>query len=48
MADARDASKGSGRDRIPRGLWIRLLVYGLVGHAFAGFLIFLFSLGANR
>ncbi|MDT0322869.1 MULTISPECIES: DUF6126 family protein [unclassified Streptomyces] len=33
-------------ERIPRSLWIRLLAYGLVGHLFAAFLIFLFSLGA--
>ncbi|ONK10297.1 hypothetical protein STBA_10190 [Streptomyces sp. MP131-18] len=35
------------RDRIPRGLWVRMLIYGLVGHLFAGFLVFLFSLGAK-
>jgi hypothetical protein len=45
MPEERRAAAG-GRDRIPRGLWIRMLVYGLVGHLFAAFLIFLFSLGA--
>ncbi|GAA3875945.1 DUF6126 family protein [Streptomyces sedi] len=33
------------RETIPRGLWIRVLLYGLVGHLFAAFLIFLFSVG---
>ncbi|MDT0305884.1 DUF6126 family protein [Streptomyces sp. DSM 44917] len=35
-------------DRIPRGLWIRVLLYGLVGHVFAAFLILLFELGARQ
>ncbi|WP_052849253.1 DUF6126 family protein [Streptomyces avicenniae] len=33
------------RDRIPRGLWIRVVLYGLVGHVFAAFLLLLFQLG---
>ncbi|WP_234347257.1 DUF6126 family protein [Streptomyces specialis] len=37
----------SQRERIPRGLWIRILVYGLLGHLFAAFLIFLFEMGGG-
>ncbi|MDT0270476.1 DUF6126 family protein [Streptomyces sp. DSM 44915] len=35
----------TSKDTIPRGLWIRVLLYGLVGHLFAAFLIFLFTVG---
>ncbi|ARQ72009.1 DUF6126 family protein [Streptomyces marincola] len=45
MQEERKAAKDT-RDRIPHGLWIRMLIYGLVGHLFAAFLVFLFSLGA--
>ncbi len=43
-------SKGSQRenDRIPRGLLIRLFVYLVAGHLFAGFLWLLFEVGASR
>ncbi|UED85925.1 DUF6126 family protein [Streptomyces profundus] len=33
------------KDTIPRGLWIRVLLYGLVGHILAGFLVLLFTVG---
>ncbi|WP_107081758.1 DUF6126 family protein [Streptomyces sp. SBT349] len=46
MTTTRRARRGRA-DRIPRGLWIRVLLYGVAGHAVAGFLIFLFSLGAR-
>ncbi|WP_183091278.1 DUF6126 family protein [Streptomyces radicis] len=36
------------RDRIPQGLWIRVLLHGIAGHLVAAFLIFLFSLGADN
>ncbi len=47
MPEDRGSAGRGVRDRIPRGLWVRMLVYGLVGHLFAGFLVFLFSLGAK-
>ncbi|WP_168220811.1 DUF6126 family protein [Streptomyces sp. RFCAC02] len=31
-------------DRIPRGLWVRILVYGVIGHVLAAFLFLLFAL----
>lgn len=36
------------QDRIPRGLVIRLFVYLVAGHLFAGFLWLLFEVGASR
>ncbi|WP_234314068.1 DUF6126 family protein [Streptomyces sp. NBRC 109706] len=33
------------KDTIPRGLWIRVLLYGLVGHLLAAFLVLLFAAG---
>ncbi|SOD65342.1 hypothetical protein SAMN06297387_121101 [Streptomyces zhaozhouensis] len=42
MAKTRRETRG---EKIPRGLWIRVLLYGLVGHLFAAFLIFLFTVG---
>ncbi|MFR9726832.1 DUF6126 family protein [Streptomyces sp. MS19] len=33
------------KDRIPRGLWVRVILYGLAGHLFAAFLLLLFQLG---
>ena len=35
-------------ERIPRGLAIRLFVYLVAGHLFAGFLWLLFEVGASR
>lgn len=32
-------------DRIPRGIWVRVLIYIAAGHLFAGFLFLLFALG---
>ncbi|WP_206323385.1 DUF6126 family protein [Streptomyces sp. HNM0574] len=40
-------SLASVTERIPRGLVIRLVVYLVVGHVFAGFLWLLFALGAE-
>ncbi|MFI6283986.1 DUF6126 family protein [Streptomyces sp. NPDC051018] len=33
--------------RFPRGIWIRLLAYLVVGHVLAGFLYLLFEVGAK-
>jgi hypothetical protein len=35
-------------DKFPRGLWIRLFVYVVAGHIFAGFFYLLFVLGAKN
>ncbi|AOW90130.1 MULTISPECIES: DUF6126 family protein [Streptomyces] len=35
------------QDKFPRGLWVRLIIYVVLGHAFAGFLYLLFEVGAN-
>ncbi|WP_367046760.1 DUF6126 family protein [Streptomyces sp. Je 1-332] len=35
-------------EKLPRGLWIRLIVYVAVGHLFAAFVYLLFSLGAQN
>ncbi|MGP4115420.1 DUF6126 family protein [Streptomyces sp. 4N509B] len=45
-ADPSGTDRRRDTGRIPRGLWVRMLIYGFVGHLFAAFLIFLFSLGA--
>ncbi|GHJ41867.1 DUF6126 family protein [Streptomyces sp. TS71-3] len=34
-------------DRIPRGIWVRVLIYVAAGHLLAGFLFLLFSIGAK-
>ena len=34
-------------ERFPRSLWIRLIIYIAVGHAFAAFLWLLFEVGAQ-
>ncbi|MFD6418769.1 DUF6126 family protein [Streptomyces sp. NPDC060194] len=34
-------------DKIPRGLWIRLVVYLFVGHILAAFLYLLFAVGGQ-
>ncbi|MFE4673921.1 DUF6126 family protein [Streptomyces sp. NPDC056723] len=35
-------------DKLPRGIWVRLLVYVFAGHLVAGFIYLLFTLGASR
>ncbi|MEU6391767.1 DUF6126 family protein [Streptomyces sp. NPDC046939] len=35
-------------DKLPRGIWVRVLVYVFAGHALAAFIYMLFTLGANR
>lgn len=35
-------------ETIPRGLWIRLFVYFVAGHLFAGFIYLLFELGGGQ
>jgi hypothetical protein len=35
-------------DKLPRGIWVRLLVYIFAGHLVAGFIYLLFTLGASR
>jgi hypothetical protein len=34
--------------KLPRSLWIRLIIYIAVGHLFAGFLWLLFEVGAKQ
>ncbi|GHB31662.1 hypothetical protein GCM10010377_22310 [Streptomyces viridiviolaceus] len=34
-------------EKFPRALWIRLIIYVAVGHAFAGFIYLLFEVGAK-
>lgn len=48
MADRRSSGPTNTEDRFPRGLVIRLFVYLVAGHLFAGFLFLLFELGASR
>ncbi|GAA1900514.1 hypothetical protein GCM10009837_24180 [Streptomyces durmitorensis] len=38
----------SMEEKLPRGLWIRLIIYVAVGHLFAAFIYLLFSLGAQN
>ncbi|CAL9277344.1 MULTISPECIES: DUF6126 family protein [Streptomyces] len=35
------------QDKFPRALWVRLFIYLIVGHVFAGFIYLLFEVGAN-
>ncbi|MEV0695965.1 MULTISPECIES: DUF6126 family protein [unclassified Streptomyces] len=35
-------------EKFPRALWVRLFVYVVVGHVFAGFIYLLFALGAKQ
>ncbi|NNN32949.1 small hydrophobic protein [Streptomyces sp. S3(2020)] len=35
-------------EKIPRGVWVRLLIYIAVGHVFAAFIYLLFELGAQQ
>ncbi|WP_077801591.1 DUF6126 family protein [Streptomyces sp. JHA26] len=35
------------QDKLPRALWVRLLVYIVLGHVVAGFLFLLFEVGAK-
>ncbi|MGW5733692.1 MULTISPECIES: DUF6126 family protein [Streptomyces] len=35
-------------EKLPRGLWIRLIIYVAVGHLFAAFIYLLFTLGAQN
>jgi hypothetical protein len=34
-------------EKLPRGLWVRLIIYVAVGHVFAAFIYLLFTLGAK-
>ncbi|CAL9378906.1 MULTISPECIES: DUF6126 family protein [Streptomyces] len=34
-------------DKFPRALWVRLLIYIVLGHVFGGFLYLLFEVGAK-
>ncbi|MFC8124404.1 DUF6126 family protein [Streptomyces sp. NPDC057302] len=38
----------SMEEKLPRGLWVRLIIYVAVGHLFAAFIYLLFSLGAQN
>ncbi|POX50980.1 small hydrophobic protein [Streptomyces sp. Ru71] len=35
-------------EKFPRTLWIRLIIYLIVGHILAGFIWLLFEVGANQ
>ncbi|MFJ9041952.1 DUF6126 family protein [Streptomyces sp. NPDC102406] len=35
-------------DKLPRGIWVRVLVYVFAGHALAAFLYLLFSVGGGQ
>ncbi|MBO7940489.1 MULTISPECIES: DUF6126 family protein [Streptomyces] len=35
-------------ERLPRGIWIRLIIYIAVGHVLAAFIWLLFEVGANQ
>ncbi|MFJ8547280.1 DUF6126 family protein [Streptomyces sp. NPDC093586] len=35
------------QDKLPRALWVRLLIYIALGHVFGGFLYLLFEVGAG-
>ena len=35
-------------EKFPRALWVRLIIYLVVGHVFAGFVYLLFALGAKQ
>ncbi|MEV1019649.1 DUF6126 family protein [Streptomyces sp. NPDC050264] len=57
MADVSDATEhGAGEqparrdieDKLPRGIWVRVLVYVFAGHAFAAFVYLLFTLGGGQ
>jgi hypothetical protein len=34
-------------DRIPRGIWVRVLIYVVAGHVLAAFLFLLFAIGGR-
>ncbi|MFI8952286.1 DUF6126 family protein [Streptomyces sp. NPDC053750] len=34
------------QDKFPRGLWVRVFIYVVLGHVFAAFLYLLFEVGA--
>nr|WP_244177476.1 DUF6126 family protein [Streptomyces atriruber] len=40
-------ARNTMEEKLPRGLWVRLIIYVAVGHLFAAFLYLLFELGAN-
>lgn len=48
MNQGRSDDRRRANERIPRGLSIRLFVYLVAGHLFAGFLWLLFEVGASR
>ncbi|WP_328351833.1 DUF6126 family protein [Streptomyces sp. NBC_00445] len=35
-------------EKFPRALWVRLIIYLVVGHVFAAFIFLLFELGAKQ
>ncbi|MFE9448185.1 DUF6126 family protein [Streptomyces sp. NPDC006739] len=35
-------------EKFPRALWVRLVVYGAVGHVLAAFLYLLFAVGGKQ
>jgi hypothetical protein len=34
-------------EKFPRALWVRLIVYGVLGHVLAAFMYLLFAVGAK-
>ncbi|WP_327657256.1 DUF6126 family protein [Streptomyces sp. NBC_00483] len=51
-ADTTGSTPGPARrdieDKLPRGILVRVLVYVFAGHALAGFIYLLFTLGGNQ
>ncbi|MFJ6572764.1 DUF6126 family protein [Streptomyces sp. NPDC091292] len=41
-------SRRDMEEKLPRGLWVRLLVYVAVGHLLAAFIFLLFEIGAQN
>ncbi|GAA2301761.1 DUF6126 family protein [Streptomyces kunmingensis] len=47
-AEARPARRRDIEDKLPRGIWVRVLVYVFAGHALAAFIYMLFTLGGGQ
>ncbi|MCQ4206373.1 DUF6126 family protein [Streptomyces longispororuber] len=49
--DVEPAGRSARRDiedKLPRGIWVRVLVYVFAGHALAAFIYMLFTLGGGQ
>ncbi|MEU0689613.1 DUF6126 family protein [Streptomyces uncialis] len=45
--EPRPPSRQNIEDKMPRSIWIRLIIYVAVGHLVAGFIWLLFEVGAK-